>query len=263
MTRNASDDALAKSTNFPERLVAPDKAVPTWLWLWHGAPPRTLRPSGRFRERPKSGRPRTGKQDSMTDANKTTNQPTLLFSPIDLRGVTLRNGVMISPMAQYSANEGVASDWHIVHLGKFGLGGARLVFTEATAVQEKGRITYGDLGLYNDEHVEPLRRVTEFIKKYGAVPGVQLWHARRKASICRAWEGGDPLDETDAAKGEPPWETVGPIAVPGAPGGIVPRAVSGEEIEELKQDWRAATRRSLAAGFEVVEVHGAHGYLLH
>ena len=199
----------------------------------------------------------------MTDANKTTNQPTLLFSPIDLRGVTLRNGVMISPMAQYSANAGVASDWHIVHLGKFGLEGARLVFTEATAVQEKGRITYGDLGLYNDEHVEPLRRVTEFIKKYGAVPGVQLWHARRKASICRAWEGGDPLDETDAAKGEPPWETVGPIAVPGAPEGIVPRAVSGEEIEELKQDWRAATRRALAAGFEVVEVHGAHGYLLH
>ena len=199
----------------------------------------------------------------MTDPEKPFTPPTLLFSPIELRGLTLRNRVMISPMAQYSANQGVASDWHVVHLGKFALGGAGLVFTEATAVQEKGRITYGDLGLYKDEHVEPLRRVTDFIRKYGAAPGVQLWHAGRKASIRRAWEGGDPLDETDAAKGEPPWETVGPSAVPGAPGGIVPKAMSVEEIEELKRDWRAATRRALAAGFEVVEVHGAHGYLLH
>lgn len=199
----------------------------------------------------------------MTGDEESSNQTTLLFSPIELRGVTLRNRVMISPMAQYSANDGVASDWHIVHLGKFALGGAALVFTEATAVQEKGRITYGDLGLWMDEHVESLRRVTDFIKQYGAAPGVQLWHAGRKASIRRAWEGGDPLDDTDAAKGEPPWETMGPSAVPGAPGGIVPRAMTADEIEELKRDWRAATRRALAAGFEVVEVHGAHGYLLH
>ena len=151
-------------------------------------------------------------------------------------------------MAQYSANDGVASDWHIVHLGKFALGGAALVFTEATAVQEKGRITYGDLGLWMDEHVESLRRVTDFIKQYGAAPGVQLWHAGRKASIRRAWEGGDPLDDTDAAKGEPPWETMGPSAVPGAPGGIVPRAMTADEIEELKRDWRAATRRASGGG---------------
>lgn len=199
----------------------------------------------------------------MTDAAKFATQSTLLFSPIELRGVTLRNRVMISPMAQYSANGGVASDWHIVHLGKFALGGAGLVFTEATAVQEQGRITYSDLGLWKDEHIEPLHRVTSFIKQHGAVPGVQLWHAGRKASIRRAWEGGDPLNETDAAKGEPPWETVGPSAVPGAPGGIVPRAMSAEEINELKEDWRAATRRAVAAGFDVVEVHCAHGYLLH
>ncbi len=199
----------------------------------------------------------------MTNTMTPPNQSTLLFSPIDLRGVTLRNRVMISPMAQYSANEGVAGDWHVVHLGKFALGGAGLVFTEATAVQEQGRITYGDLGLYKDEHVEPLRRVTTFIKQYRAVPGVQLWHAGRKASIRRAWEGGDPLDDTDAAKGEPGWETVGPSAVPGAPGGVVPRAMSLKEIEQLKLDWRAATRRALSAGFEVVEVHCAHGYLLH
>ena len=199
----------------------------------------------------------------MAEENHGTGGGTLLFSPMRLRGVTLRNRVVVSPMAQYSAKDGVASDWHMVHLGKFALGGAGLVFTEATAVQELGRITYGDLGLWRDDHVDPLRRVSSFIKEYGAVPGVQLWHAGRKASIRRAWEGGDPLDETDAAKGEPPWESVGPSAVSGAPGGVVPRALSVEEITDLKEDWRAATRRALNAGFEAIEVHGAHGYLLH
>lgn len=188
----------------------------------------------------------------------------LLFTPIELRDLKLRNRVVISPMVQCSAGpDGVAGDWHMVHLGRFAIGGAALIFTEAIAVEACGRYSYGDLGLWTDEQVRPLERITGFIKTLGAVPGVQLWHAGRKASSRRPWNGGAPLDESDAARGEPPWQVVAPSAIPVAPGDRTPRDLSLLEIGELQDAWRAATRRAAKAGFEVIEIHGAHGYLVH
>lgn len=188
----------------------------------------------------------------------------LLFTPIWLRDISLRNRVVISPMVQCSAGpDGIAGDWHMVHLGRFAVGGAALVFTEAIAVEARGRYTHGDLGLWSDAQVPALKRITDFLRTYGAVPGIQLWHAGRKASNRRPWDGGGPLDQDDAARGEPPWETVAPSAEATAPGGAVPRDLTLAEIQDLQDAWRAATRRARDAGFEAIEIHGAHGYLVH
>jgi 2,4-dienoyl-CoA reductase-like NADH-dependent reductase (Old Yellow Enzyme family) len=187
----------------------------------------------------------------------------LLFSPIALRGLTLKNRVVISPMCQYSAHEGVANDYHFAHLARFALGGAGLIFTEAAAVQREGRITHGDLGIWNDAQVEPLKRITAFLKSQGAVPAIQLAHAGRKASMQRPWHGNGPLNDGDRARGEDVWPIVAPSALPTAPGWLVPHELTLDEIARLKQAWQDATRRALNAGFEVAEVHGAHGYLLH
>lgn len=187
----------------------------------------------------------------------------MLFTPITLRGVTLRNRVVISPMCQYSAQEGIANDWHFAHLTKFATGGAGLVFSEAAAIDREGRITHGDLGIWSDAHVAPLARITAFLKANGAVPGIQLAHAGRKASMQRPWHGNGPLDDSDRARGEDVWPIVAPSPVPIDAGWLMPHELSLAEIEQLKVRWVEATRRADAAGFDVVEVHGAHGYLLH
>ena len=187
----------------------------------------------------------------------------LLLSPLVLRGLTLPNRIVISPMCQYSAREGLANDWHFAHLAQFAIGRAGLIFTEAAAVERAGRITHGDLGIWSDEQVTPLRRITEFIKSQGCVPAIQLAHAGRKASMQRPWHGNGPMDESDRARREVPWQVVAPSAVPVGEGWLVPHELSLDEIEQLKSQWRSAARRALAAGFEVAEIHGAHGYLIH
>jgi len=192
-----------------------------------------------------------------------TGRKSLLFSPLHLRGLELKNRVVISPMCQYSAVDGVATDWHLVHLGQFATGGAGLIFTEATAVEERGRITHGDLGLWRDDQGVALRRIAAFIKQNGAVPGIQLAHAGRKASIRPPWQGGASLNATDAAQGFPPWQAVAPSALAYDPSGSQPRALDTDEIPALVKAWRDAARRAREAGFEVLEVHAAHGYLLH
>lgn len=186
-----------------------------------------------------------------------------LFSPITLRGIALRNRVVISPMCQYSAQDGVANDWHFAHLAKFASGGAGLIFTEAAAIEPNGRITHGDLGIWSDAQVAPLARITRFIKSQGAVPAIQIGHAGRKASMQRPWHGNGPMNESDRARGEQVWQVIAPSAVPVDNGWLVPHELTLDEIAQLKQYWKAATLRSLEAGFDVVEVHGAHGYLLH
>jgi len=187
-----------------------------------------------------------------------------LFAPFKLRGVPLRNRVVVSPMSQYRAQDGVANDWHLVHLGRFALGGAGLVFTEATAVQERGRRTHGDLGIWSDAHVDGLAAVTRFLQREGAVAGIQLGHAGRKASERRPWHGETPVDEEDIAqRGEQPWPAVGPSAVPYAEGWPAPAEMSAEDIREVIGAFRAAAERAREAGFRVIEVYAAHGFLLH
>lgn len=186
----------------------------------------------------------------------------LLFQPLTLRGVTLRNRVVISPMCQYSSRDGMADEWHLVHLGKFGQGGAGLVFTEATAVAAAGRITHGDLGIWSDAHAAALKPVTAFLRRQGAVPAIQLGHAGRKASMQRPWHGNGPLAEADHARGDLPWPIVAPSPLPVGPGWLMPEALDTAGIASLVAAFRDAAGRALDAGFEAAEIHGAHGYLI-
>jgi 2,4-dienoyl-CoA reductase-like NADH-dependent reductase (Old Yellow Enzyme family) len=186
----------------------------------------------------------------------------LLLSPLSLRSVSLRNRIVVSPLCQYSAVEGVANDWHFAHLARFALGGAGMVFVEATAVHRDGRITHGDMGLWSDEQVPPLRRIAAFLKSQGAVPAIQLAHAGRKASMQRPWHGNGPLDDSDRARGETAWRIVAPSAVPMDEGWLMPVELGRAEMAMLREQWRAAALRAIDAGFDVVELHSAHGYLL-
>lgn len=186
----------------------------------------------------------------------------LLLRPLALRGLTLRNRIVVSPMCQYSARDGMAGDFHLVHLGKFAMGGAGVVFTEAAAVTLNGRISYDDLGIYDDRQIGPLARVTAFIEEHGALPAIQLNHAGRKAGSRPPWEGATALDESDAARGCPPWPMIGPSAI-AADGWAAPAAMSIADIEENIAAWADAARRSVKAGFKIVEIHGGHGYLVH
>jgi 2,4-dienoyl-CoA reductase-like NADH-dependent reductase (Old Yellow Enzyme family) len=182
-----------------------------------------------------------------------------LFEPWVCRGVTLRNRIGVSPMCMYSAEGGTVNDWHLAHLGARAAGGAGLVIAEATAVAPEGRITPGDAGLWRDDQVEPWARIVRLVKAQGAVAGIQLGHAGRKAGAARPWEGGAHL--TDAQGG---WEPVAPSAVAFGEGlGRVPRALSPAEIADVQAQFVAAAQRALAAGFEWLELHGAHGYLAH
>ncbi|MBR0752936.1 NADH:flavin oxidoreductase/NADH oxidase [Bradyrhizobium jicamae] len=187
----------------------------------------------------------------------------LLFQPITLRGVTSRNRILISPMCQYSADDGVANDWHLVHLGKFAQGGAGMVMVEAAAVVPEGRITHGDVGIWNEVQAAALKRIAAFLKANGAVPSIQLAHAGRKASMQRPWYGNAVLDDADRARGDLPWQVVGPSAIPMDEGWLMPHALDVAELAALKEHWRLATLRAVEAGFEFAEVHCAHGYLLH
>jgi 2,4-dienoyl-CoA reductase-like NADH-dependent reductase (Old Yellow Enzyme family) len=187
----------------------------------------------------------------------------LLFQPIELREVKARNRIVVSPMCQYSARDGHVTDWHFVHLGKFAQGGAGIVFVEATAVEARGRITHGDTGIWDDAHVQGLSRIAAFVKSQGALPAIQLAHAGRKASMARPWYGNGPLTAEDLARGDKPWDIVGPTEEPLGNGWLRPHALDERERDQLLQAYRAAVRRALAAGFDVLEIHAAHGYLLH
>ena len=186
-----------------------------------------------------------------------------LFEEIELREIKARNRIVVSPMCQYSAVDGNVTDWHLVHLGKFAQGGAGIVMMEATAVEKRGRITHGDVGIWEDAHIAGLRRICEFIKGQGAVPAVQLAHAGRKASMARPWHGNGPLTQADLDRGDKPWATVAPTEKSLGEGWIVPRAFKQGDFEVVLNAFRQAARRAHAAGFEVVELHAAHGYLLH
>ncbi|NQE48163.1 NADH:flavin oxidoreductase/NADH oxidase [Herbaspirillum rubrisubalbicans] len=182
-----------------------------------------------------------------------------LFSPLTLRGLTLPNRIAVSPMCQYSATDGLANDWHLVHLGSRAVGGAGLVLAEATAVLPEGRISSADLGIWKDEHIAPLRRITRFIEQQGAVPGVQLAHAGRKASVLRPWVG--PAASVPPADGG--WVPQAPSALAFDTTYTQPTALTPQDIAGLVQAFAKAAQRALAAGFKVIELHGAHGYLGH
>jgi 2,4-dienoyl-CoA reductase-like NADH-dependent reductase (Old Yellow Enzyme family) len=181
-----------------------------------------------------------------------------LFSPLTLRDVTLRNRVVVSPMCMYSSEDGFANDWHLVHLGARAAGGAGLVIAEATGVEARGRISPQDLGLWKDEQIEPLARITRFLKEQGAAAGIQLAHAGRKASTYRPWERGASPAVPESEGG---WRTIAPSAIPFADGWPDPHALTTEEIGEVVSAFGQSTRRALDAGFDLIEVHGAHGYL--
>lgn len=185
-----------------------------------------------------------------------------LFRPLTLRGLTLKNRIVVSPMCQYSALDGAVNEWHFAHYAMLAKGGPSLVFVEATGIEARGRITYGCTGIWNDEQIPGLRKVADLIRRHGAVPGIQLAHAGRKGSVQRPWDGNGPLNDTDFARGERPWEVISSAALAQDEGWLVPRALAESEIPALLEAYRAAARRALRAGFEVVEVHGAHGYLL-
>lgn len=185
--------------------------------------------------------------------------PSHLFQPLKIKSITFRNRIGVSPMCKYSSDDGVATDWHLVHLGSRAVGGAGLVMAEATAVSPEGRISPGDAGIWADKHVEPIARINRFIKAQGAVPGIQIGHAGRKASAARPWEGNASL-ANDAGG----WPTIAPSPI--AFGGEltkVPNAMTADEIARVTRDFVAAAKRSLAAGCECLELHFAHGYLAH
>jgi len=180
-----------------------------------------------------------------------------LFSPIKIKNITLKNRIVISPMCQYSSIDGFANDWHLVHLGSRASGGAGLIIQEATAVAPEGRISPEDLGIWKDEHIEKLKAITTFIKSQNAVPGIQLAHAGRKASVTSPWKGNKKLDASQGG-----WQTVAPSAI-GYHDDETPVALDKKAIQQLISDFKTATRRAVQAGYEVLEIHAAHGYLNH
>ncbi|MDL1902491.1 NADH:flavin oxidoreductase/NADH oxidase [Anaerolineae bacterium CFX9] len=183
---------------------------------------------------------------------------TPLFEPFTLRGVTLRNRIGLSPMCQYSAVDGFANDWHLAHLGARAAGGAGLIIAEATAVEPRGRITPHCLGLWSDDHIVPLQRVAQFIESQGAVPGIQIAHAGRKAGTARPWDGGHPLSDAEGG-----WQPIAPSAIPFAEGYRTPTAMTDADFDRVVTGFMNAAQRALKAGFRWLEIHAAHGYLLH
>jgi 2,4-dienoyl-CoA reductase-like NADH-dependent reductase (Old Yellow Enzyme family) len=183
----------------------------------------------------------------------------MLFDPLQIKSIRLKNRIAISPMCQYSSVDGFANDWHLVHLGSRAVGGAALVMQEATAVNPRGRITPDDMGLWKDEQIEPLKRITRFLKDQGTVPGIQLAHAGRKASTTAPWKGGKAI-----ALQEGGWAREGASPIPyRAETDPVPVPLSATGIQRVIEDFRSAARRSVEAGFQILEIHSAHGYLLH
>jgi 2,4-dienoyl-CoA reductase-like NADH-dependent reductase (Old Yellow Enzyme family) len=183
---------------------------------------------------------------------------TSLFDPITFRGVTSRNRISVSPMCQYSATDGIATDWHLIHLGSRAVGGAGIVIAEATAVVAEGRISPGDLGIWSDAHVGPLTRVAHAIRDNGAVAGIQLAHAGRKASASRPWDGGRQLAFEHGG-----WQTIAPSAIPFHHTDRIPTALDALGIATIVRQFAEAAQRAISAGFQLIEIHAAHGYLLH
>jgi len=187
----------------------------------------------------------------------------LLFQPLDLREVTLKNRVVVAPMHQYSGVDGFPTDWHLMNAGRFAAGGAGLVIVESTKVERRGCGTLGDLGLWHDGFVPHFRRLADFIRAHGAVPGIQLGHAGRRARLQRPWEGGRPLQRTVEIADWDDWAPIGPSPLPAAEDEPVPHALSAAEIADVVRAWGEAARRADEAGFDMLEIHGAHGYLIH
>ena len=181
-----------------------------------------------------------------------------LLSPLTIKDITFRNRITISPMCQYSSVDGFATDWHLVHLGSRAVGGAALIIQEATAVSPEGRISPGDLGIYHQQHIEKLLTITTFIHQQGAVAGIQLAHAGRKASFATPWNGGKQIKVKEDG-----WTTVAPSAIAFNPEDEVPQALDADGINKVIADFKAAALRSLQAGYQLIEIHAAHGYLLH
>ncbi len=192
-------------------------------------------------------------------------EPVKLFEPLTLRGTVLPNRIVVSPLCMYSAVEGFAQPWHFAHLSTFARGKAGLVFTEATAVEARGRITPACLGIWSDDQAEALRPITEFIESMGCVPGLQLAHAGRKASTRPPFSAGGPLplNQADSATAGAPWQTVAPSALPVADGWHIPSELDAAGLQQVKQAFVDAARRAVEVGFRVLELHMAHGYLLH
>lgn len=186
-----------------------------------------------------------------------------LFSPMRLRGLTLRNRIVLAPMLTYQAGNGYATDWHLAHLAKYAVGGAGLVFMESTKVDPRGCTTSNDLGLWKDDFIAPLQRITKILKTYGAAAGIQLGHSGRKARNSLPWLGRQPVADLPGVDHGEPWELIGPSAVAHGPSYAVPRAMTTQDIADQIEAWKQATRRADAAGFDVLEIHAAHGYLLH
>ena len=187
-----------------------------------------------------------------------------LFTPFKLRDIEFKNRIAVSPMSQYRAVGGFTNDWHLVHLGRFALGGAALVYAEATAVERDGRRTHGDLGIWDDAHVQGLARLAEFISAEGAVPGLQITHAGRKASERRPWHGETPVDaEDEQLRNEAPWAAIAPSAIAYADGWPTPSAMTESDISRVIASFGAAARRAAEAGYKIIEVYAAHGFLGH
>ncbi|HEX8269327.1 MAG TPA: NADH:flavin oxidoreductase/NADH oxidase [Flavobacterium sp.] len=181
-----------------------------------------------------------------------------LFSPLQIKTLQLKNRIVVSPMCQYSADDGFANNWHLVHLGSRAIGGAAMIIQEATAVSPEGRITHGDLGIWKDDHIKKLREITHFISDHDCIPGIQLAHAGRKASITKPWEGNQKLAPDNGG-----YQTVAPSAIGYHDDGVPPIALDDPGIQNVISDFRAAAKRAVEAGYKVLELHGAHGYLIH
>lgn len=182
----------------------------------------------------------------------------ILLSPLTIKNVSLKNRIVVSPMCQYSAQDGYANDWHLVHLGSRAIGGSALIIQEATSVSPEGRISAGDLGIWSDDHIPFLKRMTDFIHQHGSVAGIQLAHAGRKSSFDVPWNGGKQVTVEQGG-----WATVAPSAIPFHDHDIPPVALDLIGIKKIKADFKAATLRSIAAGYKLIEIHAAHGYLFH
>ena len=181
-----------------------------------------------------------------------------LFSPLEIRGIAFRNRIAVSPMCEYSCKDGFANDWHLVHLGSRAVGGAALVLTEATAVEQRGQISPADLGIWKDDHIEPLARIAAFVRSHGAVPGIQLAHAGRKASTSQPWRNAGALILPENGG----WTPVAPSPIPFREGEPAPAELTRAEIAKVVDAFAKAATRALTAGFQVIEIHAAHGYLL-
>ncbi|HEY9730983.1 MAG TPA: NADH:flavin oxidoreductase/NADH oxidase [Drouetiella sp.] len=204
----------------------------------------------------------TSEQSTLESASNAVATQLNLFSPLKIRDITLKNRIGVSPMCQYSSVDGFANDWHLVHLGSRAVGGAGLVICEATGVEARGRITPDDLGIYKEEHIEMLKKITGFIEQWGAVPGIQLAHAGRKGSTLSPWKAESRHAKVDLKDDEGGWEVVGPSPVPFNPEWRNPHELTISEIKEIQEKFRIATQRAIKAGFKWMELHAAHGYLL-